>query len=74
MEPNVALLLAKARGGFLHCHLIKNVGMSTKKKNNNRPTGGVSIRNIERAGFPHDEKDCGNNIVLANIIHHPQLY
>ena len=30
MEPKVTLLLAKARGGFLNCLLIKNSGRGTK--------------------------------------------
>ena len=30
MEPKVTLLLAKARGGFLNSHLIKNRGRGTK--------------------------------------------
>ena len=30
MEPKVTLLLAKARGGFLNCCLIKNGGRGTK--------------------------------------------
>ena len=29
-EPKVTLLLAKARGGFFNCHLIKNGGRGTK--------------------------------------------
>ena len=30
MGPNVTLLLAKTRGGFLNCHLFKNGGRGTK--------------------------------------------
>ena len=30
MEPKVTLLLAKAREGFLNCHLIKNGSKGTK--------------------------------------------